>query len=70
VGLLSTCVNAQRFVRFISNDGKEYYGDAILPPNTTDAFFSESAHIITGDILGDFTITKEVKVHSTKSSLS
>lgn len=62
VGLLSLCSNAERFVRFISTDGKEYYGDAILPANTTDAFFSTSAHVITGDILGDFTVTKEVKV--------
>jgi len=58
---LSLCTNAQRFVRFISDDGKEYTGDAILPPNTTDAFFSKSAHVIKGDILGDFTITKQVK---------
>ncbi|KAJ7153542.1 hypothetical protein C8R43DRAFT_449590 [Mycena crocata] len=54
-------VSAQRFVRFISTDGKEYYGDAILPANTTDAAKSTTAKVITGDILGDFTITKQVK---------
>ncbi|PPQ77849.1 hypothetical protein CVT25_015343 [Psilocybe cyanescens] len=52
---------AQRFVRFISTDNKEYYGDAILPSSTTDASKSKSARVITGDILGDFSITNQVK---------
>lgn len=55
-------VNAQRFVRFISTDGKEYTGDAILPAGTTDAAKSTKARLITGDILGDFRITTTVKV--------
>ncbi|KAF8588234.1 hypothetical protein K439DRAFT_1384839 [Ramaria rubella] len=57
----SLAVSAQRFVRFISSDGNEYYGDAILPAHTTDAAQSSSAKVITGDILGDFQITNEVK---------
>jgi hypothetical protein len=55
-------VSAERIVRFISTDGKEYYGDAILPANTTDAAKSTTARVISGDILGSFTVTKEVKV--------
>lgn len=60
--LLPLAVNAQRFVRFISTDGKEYTGDAILPSGSTDAAKSTSARVITGDILGDFKITTQVKV--------
>ncbi|KAJ7079957.1 hypothetical protein B0H15DRAFT_997648 [Mycena belliarum] len=56
---LSTSTSAQRFVRFIATDGKEYTGDAILPPGDTDAAHSTRAHVITGDILGDFAITKD-----------
>ncbi|KAF9442710.1 fumarylacetoacetate hydrolase [Macrolepiota fuliginosa MF-IS2] len=59
--LLPLAVNAQRFVRFISTDGKEYTGDAILPSGTSDASKSTSARLITGDILGDFQITNQVK---------
>ncbi|KAJ7779530.1 hypothetical protein B0H14DRAFT_2962275 [Mycena olivaceomarginata] len=54
-------VSAERIVRFISTDGKEYYGDAILPANTTDAAHSTTARVIQGDILGDFTVTKQIK---------
>jgi len=53
--------SAQRFVRFVSDDGKEYYGDAILPDGSTDASQSTQAHLIQGDILGDFEITDQVK---------
>ncbi|KAJ6630125.1 hypothetical protein B0H10DRAFT_1775349 [Mycena sp. CBHHK59/15] len=58
---LSLFASGQRFVRFISTDGNEYYGDAVLPANTTDAAQSTSARVIQGDILGEFTITKQVK---------
>ncbi len=34
---LALSATAQRFVRFIATDGKEYTGDAILPANDTDA---------------------------------
>lgn len=61
VGLALT-VNGERLVRFISDDGKEYYGDAILPAHSTDAAHSTSARVITGDILGDFKVTKQVMV--------
>lgn len=63
--LLLTAVlaaQAERLVRFTSTDGREYYGDAILPPGTTDASKSTSARVIEGDILGNFTVTKQVKV--------
>jgi len=52
-------------VRFIATDGKEYTGDAILPPNDTDAAHSKQAKVITGDILGDFQITNQVKTIKT-----
>ncbi|SJL05877.1 related to bifunctional 4-hydroxyphenylacetate degradation enzyme [Armillaria ostoyae] len=51
----------ERIVRFISSDGNIYFGDAILPTNTTDAFFSTRAKVIQGDILGNFTVTREIK---------
>jgi len=60
--LFPLLANAERFVRFISTDGKEYTGDAILPPGTIDASKSKSARVILGDILGDFTVTNETKV--------
>lgn len=60
--ILPLLVDAQRFVRFISTDNKEYYGDAILPATTVDAAQSKEARVITGDILGDFTITNQLKV--------
>ncbi|KAF8151768.1 hypothetical protein B0H34DRAFT_823336 [Crassisporium funariophilum] len=56
---LPLVASAQRFVRFISTDNKEYYGDAILPANTADASKSKQARVITGDILGDFKITNQ-----------
>ncbi|KAF9005129.1 hypothetical protein BDQ17DRAFT_1240402 [Cyathus striatus] len=59
--LLPLFAHAQRFVRFISTDDREYYGDAILPSHTTDASKSTQAKVIQGDILGDFTITNQIK---------
>ncbi|KAF8869778.1 hypothetical protein BD779DRAFT_1456536 [Infundibulicybe gibba] len=61
ISALSLAASAQRFVRFISTDGREYTGDAILQSNDLDASKSKSARVIQGDILGDFTITNEVK---------
>jgi hypothetical protein len=55
-------VEAARIVRFLADDGLIHFGDAILPDNTTDAFFATSARVIEGDILGNFTITNQVKV--------
>jgi len=57
---LLAVATAQRFVRFISTDGLEHFGDAILPSNTTDARFAKTAKLIDGDILGNFTITNQV----------
>ncbi|KAJ6524542.1 hypothetical protein B0H19DRAFT_1340490 [Mycena capillaripes] len=62
---LAVSASAQRFVRFIATDGKEYTGDAILLPNDTDAAHSKQAKVITGDILGDFQITNQVKTIKT-----
>ncbi|KAJ7222545.1 hypothetical protein GGX14DRAFT_353065 [Mycena pura] len=62
---LALCASAQRFVRFISTDGKEYTGDAILPAGDFDAAHSKQAHVIEGDILGDFTVTNQVKTIKT-----
>ncbi len=60
----SLLANAERIVRFISSDNNTYFGDAILPNDTVDASFSTSARVIQGDILGNFTVTDEVKVLS------
>ncbi|KAK7043621.1 hypothetical protein VNI00_008232 [Paramarasmius palmivorus] len=57
---LLALTQATRIVRFISDDGQEHTGDAILPEGTTDASQSTSARIIQGDILGNFTVTDEV----------
>ncbi|KAJ7619324.1 hypothetical protein FB45DRAFT_992441 [Roridomyces roridus] len=62
---LAVCASAQRFVRFVSTDGKTYTGDAILPAGDFDASHSTQAKVITGDILGDFTVTNEVKTIKT-----
>ena len=53
-------------MRFISDDGQEHTGDAILPEGTTDASQSTSARIIQGDILGNFTVTDEVMVSESR----
>lgn len=60
--------SAQRFVRFISTDNKEYYGDAILPAGTFDAAKSTKAKVVIGDILGDFRITNQIKVSDPRSA--
>ncbi|KAJ3937055.1 MAG: hypothetical protein NXY57DRAFT_10477 [Lentinula lateritia] len=58
---LAMSVSAERFVRFISDDGQIYTGDAILSDGTTDASKSTSARVIQGDIFGNFTVTQEIK---------
>ncbi|KAI0032678.1 hypothetical protein K488DRAFT_85651 [Vararia minispora EC-137] len=58
---LALAVSAQRMVRFISDDGKIYTGDAILHESSTDARFSTRARIIEGDLLTKFTVTNTVK---------
>ncbi|KAK9470467.1 uncharacterized protein V1510DRAFT_405009 [Dipodascopsis tothii] len=48
-----------RLVRFISTNGKTYYGDAILPSGSTDARFATHAFRIDGDVLGEHAVTAE-----------
>ncbi|KAF8247892.1 Fumarylacetoacetase-like protein [Wilcoxina mikolae CBS 423.85] len=50
----------QRLIRFLARDGKIYFGDAILPPNTTDISRTKSARVITGDIFGAHQVTDQV----------
>jgi 2-keto-4-pentenoate hydratase/2-oxohepta-3-ene-1,7-dioic acid hydratase in catechol pathway len=50
----------QRLIRFLARDGKIYFGDAILPPNTTDISRTKSARLITGDIFGAHQVTDQV----------
>ncbi|KAF8075284.1 hypothetical protein FPV67DRAFT_1407961 [Lyophyllum atratum] len=61
IASLALFANAQRFVRFISTDNREYYGDAILAAGSTDAAKSTRARVIDGDILGEFKITNQVR---------
>jgi hypothetical protein len=44
--LFALAASAQRIVRFISDDGETYTGDAILPDSSTDARSSTSARVI------------------------
>ncbi|KAK2750256.1 hypothetical protein FQN55_002401 [Onygenales sp. PD_40] len=46
-----------RLIRFLAKDGRTYYGDAILPPGTTDISKSTHARLITGDIFGTHALT-------------
>ncbi|KAJ7058210.1 hypothetical protein C8F01DRAFT_1149968 [Mycena amicta] len=64
-GFALQVATAQRIVRFIASDGKEYTGDAILNNGDTDTSHSKQARVITGDILGDFTVTSQVKTIKT-----
>jgi len=48
-------------VRFVSDDGKEYTGAAVLSGNATDARASTHAKVIDGDILTSFKITSTEK---------
>ncbi|KAH3667110.1 hypothetical protein WICMUC_005457 [Wickerhamomyces mucosus] len=49
----------KRLVRFISEDKQIYFGDAILPTNSSDARSSTEAYKITGDIFSNYSITSE-----------
>lgn len=53
-----------RLVRFLAQDGKTYYGDAILPKGVTDAGKASSARIIRGPIFGAHEVTEEVAVRA------
>ncbi|KAJ4001361.1 hypothetical protein F5050DRAFT_1803257 [Lentinula boryana] len=58
---LALSASAERIVRFVSDDGQIYTGDAILPEGTIDASKSTSARVIQGDIFSNFTVTQEIK---------
>ncbi|KAF5391430.1 hypothetical protein D9757_002031 [Collybiopsis confluens] len=58
---LAVYASASRIVRFISDDGKIYTGDAILVNGSTDASKSTRARVIQGDVLKNFTVTSEIK---------
>ena len=62
--LLPLAVTAQRVVRFISDDGREYTGDAILSENSTDARFSKSARVIEVCLLYMFVIRLVIRLPS------
>ncbi|PHH65473.1 hypothetical protein CDD81_2253 [Ophiocordyceps australis] len=49
-----------RLVRFLAQNGRTYYGDAILPPGVTDVAKSCQARIITGDIFGKHDVLDQV----------
>lgn len=50
-------VIAQRLVRFVSDDGQTYYGDAILDDGEADIARARHARVIEGDIFGDHEVT-------------
>ncbi|KAF4627668.1 hypothetical protein G7Y89_g10486 [Cudoniella acicularis] len=49
-----------RLVRFLSKDGRTYYGDAILPAGVTDISKAKQAKIIRGEIFGKHDVTDQV----------
>ncbi|KAL8288967.1 hypothetical protein RB597_000854 [Gaeumannomyces tritici] len=50
----------QRLVRFVADDGRTYYGDAILPEGTADMAKAKQARVIEGDIFGEHRVTDRV----------
>ncbi|EEH19051.2 hypothetical protein PABG_01370 [Paracoccidioides brasiliensis Pb03] len=49
-----------RLIRFLSKDGRVYYGEPFLPPATTDISRATSARLITGDIFTSPTLTTHI----------
>ncbi|KAI9704212.1 MAG: hypothetical protein M1836_007073 [Candelina mexicana] len=49
-----------RLIRFLSKDGRTYYGDAILPYGVTDLAKVAQANVIKGDIFGKHDVTEQV----------
>ncbi|KAJ2971931.1 hypothetical protein NQ176_g7446 [Zarea fungicola] len=49
-----------RLVRFLSRDGRTYYGDAILREGDSDISKAQTARIIKGDIFGKHEVTSQV----------
>ncbi|KLJ11869.1 hypothetical protein EMPG_12962 [Blastomyces silverae] len=50
-----------RLIRFISKDGRIYYGDPLLPAHTTDISHATTARLISGDIFRSPTLTSTTK---------
>lgn len=50
----------QRLVRFVARDGRNYYGDAVLPRGVADAARAQRARIIAGDVFGKHRVTDQV----------
>lgn len=46
-------------MRFVANDARIYYGDAVLPKGVTDISKAKKARVITGDIFGKHEVTSE-----------
>ncbi|EPE04187.1 fumarylacetoacetate hydrolase [Ophiostoma piceae UAMH 11346] len=49
-----------KLIRFLSKDGRIYYGDAILPEGVTDLAQTKQARVVTGSIFGQHTVTNEI----------
>ncbi|RYP53305.1 hypothetical protein DL768_001662 [Monosporascus sp. mg162] len=49
-----------RLVRFLAQNGRVYYGDAVLPQEVTDIAKTKQARIITGDIFGKHEVTDKI----------
>lgn len=47
-------------MRFLSKDGRTYYGDAILPKGITDISKAKQAKIIHGSIFGKHKVTDQI----------
>ncbi|MCJ1471733.1 hypothetical protein MMC13_000373 [Lambiella insularis] len=60
-----------RLVRFLAQDGKTYYGDAILPHGVSDIAKSTQARVIQGDIFGTHDVTDQIaEIHTLLAPLS
>lgn len=61
----STCSDAhhnptQRLLRFLAQDGRIYYGDAILTPGAPDLTGVTKARVIQGEIFGQHRVTEQI----------
>ena len=55
-------IGLQRLIRFLSRDGRTYYGDAILPAGVGDIAKAKQARIVTGDVFGKHDVTDQIAV--------
>ncbi|CAK7210870.1 hypothetical protein SBRCBS47491_000924 [Sporothrix bragantina] len=49
-----------RLIRFLSKDGRIYYGDALLPRGVSDIAQATQARVVRGSIFGQHTVTDEI----------